>query len=80
MPPLPALIQWRAGRSQKTLLHPQNPLGAQVKTADLHAVNEQTYQKPGFRRGRDGDRGGSGFLSTAVMEALATSPNAIVTR
>lgn len=66
------------------------PSGGQVKTVDLYAVNEQTYQKPGFRRGRDGDRGGvfvpgsvaevSGFLSTAAMEALATSSNAVETR
>lgn len=35
------------------------PSGDQVKTDDLYAVNEQTYQKPGFRRGRDRDRGGA---------------------
>lgn len=79
----------KSGEKPENSPSSSEPSGGQVKTADLYAVNEQNYQKPGFKRGKDGYRGRaavpgsvaevSGFLSTAVMEALATSSNTIDT-
>ena len=53
---LPVLIQWRAGRSQKTLLPPQNPLGVRLR--------QMTYMlsmnKPTRNLGSEGEETGTG--------------------